>query len=106
MLYIDMVVQAVTRRINGGIAWRRIWIIGRRQRETDGSFLKPSRRGSGIDKQQGAGSEDTRAIDRKTLNLLDRGAVLGVVVQKKRRATMDGWIIWMDWIGGGRCRVV
>lgn len=19
---------------------------------------------------------------------------------------MDGWIIWMDWIGGGRCRVV
>lgn len=47
-------------------------------------------------KQQTAGSRQTRARDRKTLNLLDRGAVLGVVVQKKRRAAMDGWI-WMDW---------
>lgn len=98
MLDVDMLVQAVTRRINGGgIAWRRIWIIGRRQREseTQGFLTRPSRRVSGIDKQQATGSRQARASNRKTLNLLDRGAVLGVVVQKKRRAG-DGWMD-MDW---------
>lgn len=82
----------------GGIAWRRIWIIGRRQREseTQGLLTRPSRRVPGIDKQQQAtGSRQARASNRKTLNLLDRGAVLGVVVQKKRRAG-DGWMD-MDW---------